>query len=100
MYMICESKKKDLELKYSGNTSDSLLIYLRRNYPIDTNYIEGFEKPFQNIYVAGKYRTLGSKKHITQLIYSDVESDNKFQNLEVDVIRRTIKKYLDYMMIE
>jgi len=43
---------------------------------------------------------LVSKKYITQLIYNDIEYDNKFSNLEVDVIRRTIKKYLDYMMVE
>lgn len=98
--MISESKKKDLELKYSGNTSDLLLTYLRRNYPVETKYLEGFKKPFQTIYIGDKTKMLDSKKYITQLIYNDIEYDNKFSNLEVNVIRRTIKKYLDYMMVE
>ena len=98
--MINESKKKDLELKYSGNTSDLLLTYLRRNYPVETKYLEVFKKPFQTIYIGDKTKMLDSKKYITQLIYNDIEYDNKFSNLEVDVIRRTIKKYLDYMMVE
>jgi hypothetical protein len=98
--MISESKKKDLELKYSGNTNDSLLTYLRRNYPVETKHLEGLRRPVQTIYIDDKYRMLVSKKYITQLIYNDIEYDNKFSNLEVDVIRRTIKKYLDYMMVE
>jgi hypothetical protein len=45
-------------------------------------------------------RHLGSKKEITNRLFNEIESLEKFQNVDTSVIRRTIKMYLDFLMIK
>lgn len=98
--MISESKKEELEKKYAEGTNDSLFTYLRRNYPVTTHRVEGIEKPFLQIYVDDRLKLINSKKYITQILFNDIQDNERFTNLEISVIRRTIKKYLDYVMVE
>jgi hypothetical protein len=43
-------------------------------------------------------RHLGSKKEITNRLFNEIESLEKFQHIDTSVIRRTIKMYLDFLM--
>ena len=55
---------------------------------------------FDYIYIDDKMRHLGSKKEITNRLFNEIESLEKFQNVDTSVIRRTIKMYLDFLMIK
>ena len=94
--MISESDKNEILKKYSGNTSDEVFNFLRRNYPKKTTKSENFT--FEYIYIDEKMRHLGSKKEITNRLFNEIESLEKFQNIDTSVIRRTIKMYLDFLM--
>ena len=94
--MISESDKNEILKKYSGNTSDEVFNFLRRNYPKKTKKTEHLT--FDYIYIDDKMRHLGSKKEITNRLFNEIESLEKFQNVDTSVIRRTIKMYLDFLM--
>lgn len=94
--MITESDKNEILKKYSGNTSDEVFNFLRRNYPKKTKKTEYLT--FDYIYIDDKMRHLGSKKEITNRLFNEIESLEKFQNVDTSVIRRTIKMYLDFLM--
>ena len=92
-----KNNKEDLEKKYSGNTDEKLFLYLRRNHPVEVRRIEGIKEPFISIFDGDKFRLLQSKKEMVNWIFSDIEYEEKFKDLETNVIRRTIKKYIDYI---
>lgn len=94
--MISESDKNKILNKYSGDTSDEVFNFLRRNYPKKTTKSEHFT--FDYIFIDDKVRHLGSKKEITNRLFNEIESLKKFQNIDNSVIRRTIKMYLDFLM--
>ena len=96
--MISESDKNEILLKYSGNTSDEVFNFLRRNYPKKTTKSEHFT--FEYIEIDDKMRHLGSKKEITNRLFNEIESLEKFQHIDTSVIRRTIKMYLDFLMLK
>lgn len=96
--MITESEKNEILTKYSGNTSDEVFNFLRRNYPKKTNNSEHFT--FNYIVIDDKIRHLGSKKEIVNRLFNEIESLEKFQNVDSSVIRRTIKMYLDFLMLK
>ena len=52
--MISESDKNEILKKYSGNTSDEVFNFLRRNYPKKTTKSEHFT--FEYIYIDEKMR--------------------------------------------
>jgi hypothetical protein len=92
--MISEQEKKELFLKYSGDTSDKLLNHLKRHFPV-TEFKQGWmREPIKSIQVLDKTRIVqNNKKYLVSLIYSVVES--QWISLGEKKIRRTIKKYLD-----
>ena len=92
-----KNNKEDLEKKYSGNTDDKLFLYHRRNHPVYYNRIEGIKEPFISIFDGEKLRLLQNKKDMVNRIFNDVEYEEQFKHLETSVIRRTIKKYIDYI---
>ena len=96
--MISESDKNEILKKYSGNTSDEVFNFLRRNYPKKTTKSEHFT--FEYIEIDDKMRHLGSKKELVSRLFNELESLDKFQNIDTSVIRRTIKMYLDFLMLK
>lgn len=91
---------QDIEQKYSGGTSDRVMIYLRRNHPVHEIKISGFKKPFKSILIDDKLKPLNSKKFIVNLLYNEIVYSELFKDIEEGVIRRTIKKYIDYLMLD
>lgn len=90
----------DIEQKYTGETEDRVMNYLRRNNPVHEIKLKGFEKPFKSIFVNDKLRPLRSKKYVVDLLFFEINESEKFKDIEDGVIRRTIKKYVDYMMLD
>ena len=90
---LSEQEKKDILSKYEDNTSDELLTYLKRHFPVhqeDTSW----GRPIRFIQVDDKIRPLASnKKYLVNKISSLVEET--WIGLGIPTIRRTVKKYLD-----
>lgn len=94
--MITEQEKKELMLKYSGDTSDELLMHLKRHFPVTQIKHDWMTEPVTLIQVDDKSRFLkNNKKYLVNVIYSIVE--DTWISLGEKKIRRTIKKYLDGM---
>jgi hypothetical protein len=92
--MITKQEKKDLLLKYSGDTSDELLTYLKRHFQATEIKYDWMTEPVQLIQVDDKSRILkNNKKFLVNVIYNMLETD--WISLGEKKIRRTIKKYLD-----
>ena len=90
----------DLEQKYSGATEERVMNYLRRNHPVHEIRLKDFEKPFKSVLIDDKLRPLHSKKYIVNLLFQEIEYSEKFKDVDESVIRRTIKKYVDYLMLD
>lgn len=92
--MISEQEKKELFLKYSGDTSDELLNHLKRHFPVTEVKHDWMNEPIKFIQVEDKTRNLqNNKKFLVSVIYNVVES--QWISTGEKKIRRTIKKYLD-----
>ena len=91
---LTEQEKKELMSKYSGDTSDELLLHLRRHFPVTEIKYDWMKEPLKLILVGDKTRHLKeNKKYLVSVIYHIVEDD--WISLGEKKIRRTIKKYLD-----
>lgn len=98
---IDENDKKDILSKYVDDTSNELLTYLKRHYPV---YISNSEwirdmgiDPIKFILVGDKTHTLsGNKKFLVNKIFNDLE--DHWISLGDQKVRRTIKKYLDGLL--
>jgi hypothetical protein len=91
---ITESEKKEILSKYIGNTSDKLLTYLKRNFPVITHTHPFFEEPFKQMMVDDKmFNIKDNKKYLVNRISNYIEDD--WSHLDKDILRRTIKKYID-----
>ena len=91
---LTENEKKEILSKYSGDTSDDLMTFLRRNFPVYETRLEWMEKPLKMIKVGDKLRLMEySKKSLVSLI-SNIVEDN-WIHLGIPKIRKTVKKYLD-----
>lgn len=80
--------------KYSGNTSDELLSFLKRNYrTYDVNL--GFGDDLHKfVVVNGKSHFIRSnKKYLVNKI--DIQIQERWAYLDDDIRRRTVKKFLD-----
>lgn len=92
-FLITEEEKLDILSKYT-DSNDKLLIYLRRNYPVN-------ETPEKFRDFIGKYTILVDDKSIP-LINNfgrivnkiDLELSERFSDLDDKSRRQTIKKYL------
>lgn len=93
---LTEEERKEILSKYKDDTSDELLTHLKRHFPVhETEPLFGGTYKF--IQVDGKSRPLMSnKKYLVGKIYQLVEDD--WISLGEQMIRRTIKKYLDGVM--
>ena len=94
--ILSEQEKEDILRKYSDNTSEEVLRYLRRHFPIGEPTINiGDFKPIMVSFEDGKsYWLEGNKKYLVNKIFGQIE-DN-FPSIDKSAIRRTIKKYLDF----
>ena len=96
MSSLYEEKKKILS-KYSGDTSDELLLHLKRHFPVTEIKHDWMNEPVKFIKVQDKTRLLaGNKKYLVSKIYDIVHL--LWSSLDERKIRRTIKKYLDGIM--
>ena len=92
--MISEQERKEILSKYSGNTSDELLTYLKRNFPDHEYKLEWMEKPWKQIFIDSKSYMLNKhKKFLVSKISSYIEDE--WIHLPVEIRRRTVKKYID-----
>jgi hypothetical protein len=92
--MISEQERKEILSKYLGNTSDELLTYLKRNFPVHENNIDWMEKPWKQISIDSKsYMLDNNKKFIVNKISAYIEDE--WIHLPTEIRRRTVKKYID-----
>ena len=92
--MITEEERKEIMSKYSGNTSDELLTYLKRNFPAYEYKTVWMETPWKQISIDSKsYILKGNKKYLVGKISNYIEDE--WIHLPVEVRRRTVKKYID-----
>ena len=93
MNSIYEEKKSVLS-KYSGDTSDDLLLHLKRHFPVTEIKQDWMEEPIKFIKIDDKTRLLkNNKNYLVSKIYDIVYI--LWDSLGERKIRRTIKKYLD-----
>lgn len=91
---LTESEKKELISKYSGQTSDNILTYLKRNFPTHEIKYDWMDAPTVFIQIEDKIRLLkDNKKYLVNKIFNLIQSH--FIGEDEKIIRRTIKKYLD-----
>lgn len=95
---IFEDEKEDILSKYIDDTSNELLTFLKRSYPvttINTDWLFGDTgNKIKMIFVDDKqYYLKGNKKYLVDKIDSDLP--DKWSDLDKKIRRRTIKKYLD-----
>jgi hypothetical protein len=91
---ITEEEKKDIMSKYEGTTSDELLTYLKRHFPVHEIKLDWMENPVKQISIDHKtYMLERNKKYLVGKLFSYLESE--WVHLGEPTLRRTIKKYLD-----
>lgn len=74
--------------------SSELLTHLKRNFKTYEISAEWRQTPIKFIVINGKSCQLsGNKKTLTNRIFNEVDGD--WSNLNTDIKRRTIKKFLD-----
>jgi hypothetical protein len=96
---LTEEEKKEILSKYQDNTSDELLTHLKRTYHIFSEKLDWMDAPIKYINIDGKTRMLTNhKKNMVNRIYS-LEED-RWISLGKEVIRRTIKKFIDGNLID
>lgn len=91
--MISEEEKKEILSKYQDNTSDELLVYLKRHFTYGKHEMKGWDpKPY--IVIDGKMRFLDyNKKYLVNKIANSIREE--WIHLDEPTFRRTIKKYID-----
>ena len=95
--IISEEERRQILSKYSGDTSDELLLHLKRHFPVHEINFDWMKSPVKLIQIDDKTRPMASnKKYLVGKIYHMVEDD--WNSLGEQKIRRTIKKYLDGVM--
>jgi hypothetical protein len=93
--VIEQDEKDDILNKYKDNTDSGVLTHLRRRYPIHTQTILDKDYTFINV-DDRRYFVEGNKKYLVNKLYIYVS--DLFPNLSEDIIRRTIKRYIDMIL--
>jgi hypothetical protein len=93
--VIEQDEKDDILSKYKDNTDNGVLTHLRRHYPIHTQTILDKDHTFINV-DDKRYFVEGNKKYLVNRMYLYVSES--FPNLSEDILRRTIKKYIDMIL--
>ena len=89
---ISEEEKKEILSKYQDNTSDVFLRHLKRVYLIDSQKI--LDNVIHFITIDDKRKILtGNKKLMVNKIFN--LEDGKWNDIDTNTLRRTIKKYID-----
>ncbi len=92
--LITEEERKEILSKYKDDTSDELLTYLKRHFPVHEFKGSFMSTPIKFIQIDDKQRPLtGNKKFLVSKLSNIVEEE--WISLGVPKIRRTVKKYLD-----
>lgn len=98
MYLTEEEKREILSKYDDNNTSNELLIHLKRTYPVTTQKFDWSDIPLKFIGIDGKNKPLtGNKKNLVNKLYNIEEE--RWISLGRPMIRRTIKKFLDAHLI-
>lgn len=99
MFMrVTEQEKNDILSKYSNDTSDELLNHLKRHFPVHEVFFDWMKQPVKLMQIDDRTTSLSSnKKYLVNKIYHMVGDD--WNSLGEQKIRRTIKKYLDGVMV-
>jgi hypothetical protein len=90
---ISEQEKKDILNQYENQeTSDAVLIHLRRNFPLKST--EGYYLGKHYYIVVGDKMKpfINSKKGLTNGIFWEIKGN--FPGMDESILRRTIRKYL------
>jgi 6-pyruvoyl-tetrahydropterin synthase len=91
---ITEEEKKQILSKYDGKTSNELLNHLKRHFPVTEFNFDWMKKPVKQMFVDDRLYTIEhNKKYLVGRIFNEVEED--WIHLGVEILRRTIKKYID-----
>jgi hypothetical protein len=97
--IITEEEKDEIINKYKDNTDNKLLVYLKRHFPVRQTKIDSFPKPFRFIQIDDKSRNLDdNKKYLVNRIFNEVEDE--FTGMDKNIMRRTIKYYIDVNRFE
>jgi len=91
---MSEEEKKQILSKYSGDTSDELLLYLKRHFPVTEIKHHWSDVSIKFIKVDDKSRLLEKNKKYLVNVISNLLMD-EWIGLGEKKIRRTVKKYLD-----
>lgn len=95
--IITEEEKDDIINKYKDNTDNKLLVYLKRHFPVRQTKIDSI--PFRFIQIDDKSRNLDdNKKYLVSRIFNEVEDE--FTGMDKNIMRRTIKYYIDVNRFE
>ena len=60
--ILTEEEKKQILSKYDGNTSNELLTYLKRNFPVSEFKFDWMNKPIKQMMVDDKIYNIEYKK--------------------------------------
>ena len=60
--ILTEEEKKQILSKYDGNTSNELLTYLKRNFPVSEIKFDWMNKPIKQMMVDDKMYNIEYKK--------------------------------------
>lgn len=95
--LISEQEKEEILSKYYDSTSKQVENYLKRRCPISTFKFDYMNYHFTQILIDDKlYGIKDNKKKLVNRIYDFIYEE--FINLDKELIRRTIKMYLDMAM--
>jgi hypothetical protein len=94
---ITEQEKKDILSKYQDDTSDTLLTHLKRHYPAIEITYSWSNRPLKWIKVDDRMRPL---EHNKKSLVGEISNllEDEWSQLSTQMIRRTVKKYLDGIM--
>jgi hypothetical protein len=93
---ILKEEKEEILKKYHGETSEKVLNHLKRNYQVVSNHLFEPNNIINFININDKnYMIKGNRKFLVGKIFELVV--DKFPDISEDVIRRTVKKYLNVL---
>ena len=91
---LTEQEKKDILSKYSDDTSNELLLHLKRNFPVYETTLSFNDNTIKLMVINDKSMLVkGNKKNIVNRISRLIEDE--WSHLGDQKLRRTIKKYID-----
>lgn len=91
---ITEEERREILSKYNDDTSEELLLHMKRNFPVYELELKFSEHPIKFINVDDKSHHIErNKKYLVNKITSVLEDE--WVHLGIPKIRRTVKKYID-----